>query len=116
VSQSSIEVEYKSLANVTMEIIWIQTLLHELGMPRSRVACLCCDNLGATYLTANPLFHAWMKYVEVDYHFVRERVTNKFLEIRFMSTKDQITDGFTKPLMVRKLQQFRYNLNLDSCD
>jgi hypothetical protein len=43
-------------------------------------------------------------------------IANKFLEVKFMSTKDQIADGFTKPLMVRKLQQFRYNLNLDSCD
>jgi hypothetical protein len=44
-----------------------------------------------------------MKHAEVDYHFVHERVANKFLEIRFVSTKDQITDGFTKPLTVRKL-------------
>jgi hypothetical protein len=70
-SRSSIEVEYKSLANATAEIIWIQALLHELGIPRSR-ACLWCDNLGATYLTANPVFYAQTKHVEVDYHFVRE--------------------------------------------
>jgi hypothetical protein len=82
---------------------------------QSKSACVWCDNLGAMYLTANPVFHVRTKYVEVDYHFVHERVASKFLEVRFISTRDQVADGFTKPLLLRKLQQFRYNLNLDSC-
>jgi hypothetical protein len=77
---------------------------------------LWCDNIGATYLTANLVFHARTKHIEVDYHFVRERVARKRLEIRFISTKDQIAYGFTKPLAVKKLQLFRSNLNLTSCD
>lgn len=71
-----------------------------------------CDNLGATYLSANPVFHARTKHIEVDYHFVRERVANRLLDIRFISTNDQIADGFTKALTVRKLEMFRHNLNL----
>jgi hypothetical protein len=116
VSRCSTEVEYKSLANTTTEIIWVQTLLHELGIIESQSACLRYDNLGATYLTANPVFHARTKHVEMDYHFVRKRVASKFLEVRFISTRDQVTDDFTKPLRLRKIQQFRYNLNLNSCD
>jgi hypothetical protein len=50
---SSIKAEYKSHANAMAEIIWIQVVLNELGMPQSRPACLWCDNLGATYLTAH---------------------------------------------------------------
>jgi hypothetical protein len=64
------EVEYKSLAIATAEIIWLQALLHELGVSQPRAGSLWCDNLGATYLTANPMFHARTKHVEVDYHFV----------------------------------------------
>jgi hypothetical protein len=112
-SRSSTETEYKSLANATSEIIWIKALLHELGVSQSRTTSLWCDNLGATYLTANLMFHARTKHVEVDYHFVCERVANKFLEIRFISTDDQIKDGFTKPLTLHKLQKFWYNLDLD---
>ena len=49
-SRSSIEAEYKSLANATVEIIWLETLLNELGINHRRVSCLWCDNLGAISL------------------------------------------------------------------
>ena len=77
---------------------------------------LWCDNLGATYLSANPVFHPRTKHIEIDYHFVRERVANKLLNIQFVPTGDQVADGFTKPLSLRQLEVFRRNLNLDSCD
>jgi hypothetical protein len=92
--------------------MWIQTLLQELGVPHSSAASLWCDNLGATYLSANPVFHARMKHVEVDYHFVREHVARKQLEIRFISTNDQVADGFTKALSLQKFTNFQHNLNL----
>jgi hypothetical protein len=112
VSRSSTEVEYNAIANVIVEIMWVQTLLNELGIPHPPVASLWCDNLGATYLSANPVFHARTKHIEVDYHFVRERVVRKQLDIQFISSKDQLTDGFTKPLSAEKLSNFQYNLNL----
>jgi histone deacetylase 1/2 len=114
VSGSSIEAEYKSLANATAEVLWVQKLLTELQVPRPPKARLWCDNLGATYLSANPIFHARTKHIEIDFHFVRERVAQKLLEIRFINSGDQIANGFTKPLPVAKLQHFRDNLNLKS--
>ena len=91
----------------------METLLDELGIARPRVSCLWCDNLGATYLSANPVFHARTKHIEIDFHFVRERVAKKLLDIKFIPTGDQVADGFTKPLQVRQLQAFKNNLNLD---
>jgi histone deacetylase 1/2 len=111
-SRSSTEAEYKSLANATAEILWVQKLLNELKISHPPRARLWCDNLGATYLSANPVFHARTKHIEIDFHFVRERVAQKLLEIRFINSGDQVADGFTKPLSVTKLRQFRYNLNL----
>jgi hypothetical protein len=74
VSRSSTEAEYKAIANATAEIMWIQILLKEIGVHAPPAARLWCDNLGAKYLSSNPVFHARTKHIEVDYHFVRERV------------------------------------------
>jgi histone deacetylase 1/2 len=112
-SSSSTEAEYKSLANATAEVMWVQTLLDELGVSQSKAAVLWCDNIGATYLSANPVFHARTKHIEVDYHFVRERVAHKLLDIRFISSGDQVADGFTKSMSTRQLEIFCRNLNLD---
>jgi histone deacetylase 1/2 len=116
VSRSSTEAEYKALANDTTEVMWIQTLLMELGVRAPRAAKLWCDNLGAKYLSANPVFHSRTKHIEVDYHFFRERVAKKLLDIEYVSTKDQVADGFTKPLPVRQLEMFKHNLNLAHLD
>jgi hypothetical protein len=70
ISRSSTEVEYKALVNAMTEIIWVQSVLQELGAKQTTKAILWCDNLDATYLSSNPTFHAWMKHMEVDYHFV----------------------------------------------
>ena len=112
VSRSSTEAEYKALANATAEVMWIQTLLYELGIKTPKAARLWCDNIGATYLSANPVFHRSTNHIEVDFHFVRERVARKLLEIKFIPTGDQLANGFTKPLTLRGLEKFTYNLNL----
>ena len=91
----------------------MQNMLTELGLPHPRAAPLWCDNFGATYLTANPVFHARTKHIKIDYHFVRERVANKLLNVRFIPTGDQVADGFTTPDSLRQLDAFRHNLNLD---
>lgn len=114
VSRSSTEAEYKALANATAEMIWVQKILRELGVPHPSAARLWCDNMGAKYLSANPVFHARTKHIEIDYHFVRERVANKLLDIRFINSKDQLADGFTKPIFATQLRQFRSNLSLGS--
>jgi hypothetical protein len=114
VSRSSTEAEYKAIADTTTEIMWVQTLLKELNLPSPSAAGLWCDNIGAKYLSANPVFHGRSKHIEVDYHFVRERVFRKLLNIDFVSSKDQVVDGFTKALSVRLLENFKNNLNLEA--
>ena len=68
VSRSSTESEYKAVANATAEMMWVQTLLRELGVNSPNAARLWCDNLGAKYLSSNPVFHARTKHIEVDFH------------------------------------------------
>ncbi|XP_066317652.1 uncharacterized mitochondrial protein AtMg00810-like [Miscanthus floridulus] len=114
VSRSSTEAEYKALANATAKMMWVQKLLQELGVPHVRTARLWCDNLGAKYLTANPVFHARTKHIEIDFHFVRERVAKKLLDVRFISSGDQLADVFTKPVSAARIKWFCSNLNFVS--
>lgn len=59
---------------------------------------LWCDNLSIISLSNNPVFHAMSKHIEVNYHYVREKVAAKKLLIHHISSMDQLADLFTKPL------------------
>lgn len=106
VSKSSTEAEYRGLAIATAELCWMQSILSELGIPRSP-PILWCDNLGATYLSANPVFHARTKHIEMDFHFVCQKVARKQLQIKFLSSKDKLADIFTKALSVKRFELLR---------
>jgi hypothetical protein len=71
-------------------------------------ARLCCDNMGTKY----PVFHGRMKHIEMNYHFIRDQVMKKLLDVRFISTHDQVADGFAKPLPQHRMLEFRNILNL----
>jgi histone deacetylase 1/2 len=112
VARSSTEAEYKALADGIAEVMWLQYLLIELQVPSVSAPTIWCDNLGAN-LSANPIFHARTKHVEVDYHFVHDRVTKKEIHIRFIPSRDQLADVFTKPLFVASFTAFRFKLRVD---
>ena len=69
VAKSSTQAEYKGLANVAAEVLWVFSLLHELSSKVTSAPTLWCDNLSAIYLTANPIFPSHMKHMAIDFHF-----------------------------------------------
>ena len=97
VARSSTEAEYRSLANTAAELSWITSLLIELGVSSSSTPSILCDNLSATYLTHNLVYHTRMKHIAIDIHFVRDLVQQQKLKIHHVSTVDQLADFLTKP-------------------
>ena len=112
VSRSSSEAEYKAVANATADLMWIQNVLHELGIRLPHPPSLFCDNTGATYLCANPVFHSRMKHISLDYHFVRECVANGTLKVLRISTKDQLADILTKALSRHRFRLLRSKIGV----
>ncbi|KAL6279521.1 hypothetical protein ACE6H2_016402 [Prunus campanulata] len=110
VSRSSAESEYRSLAGVSVETVWISNMLHELHVPVSRPTTLYCDNLSATYMASNPVFHAHTKHIELDYHFVPELVFSSSHRVQFVSAIDQTAYLFTKGLLKQCFHLLRSKL------
>ena len=96
-ARSSTEAEYKAVANASSKLLWINSLLRELSISLP-APILWCDNIGATYLLANPMFHARMKHIEIDFHFIREQVAARRLRVCIISSQDQRADLLTKAL------------------
>ncbi|KAE8664877.1 UDP-N-acetylglucosamine 1-carboxyvinyltransferase 2-like [Hibiscus syriacus] len=73
-SRSSVEAEYRGVANVVSESYWLRNLLLELNCPICKATMVYCDNVSAIYLSGNPIQHQRTKHIEMDINFVREKV------------------------------------------
>ena len=83
---------------VTAELQWVKSLLSKLLALVRLQPTLFLDNLGATYLSANPIFHSRMKHLAIDYHFVRDLVQLSELRVVLFFNADQLADALTKSL------------------
>ncbi|KZV54184.1 hypothetical protein F511_36903 [Dorcoceras hygrometricum] len=113
VSRSSTEAEYRSLANATAELLWIRSLLTELQVSVPSIPLLWCDNLSTIALSANPVLHARTKHIELDLHFVREKILSNVLSVRHVPSFDQTADILTKALSAPSFLRLRSKLNMD---
>jgi len=73
VSRSSAEAEYRAMAHGTCELIWIRSLLMELGFPVAESSALHCDNKSVIMLASDSVLHKRSKHIEVDIHFLRKK-------------------------------------------
>jgi hypothetical protein len=107
-------VEYRSMALTVAELYWICMLLKEIRITIFTAPCLWVDNIGALSLSSNPVFHARTKHIEIDYHFIREKVFNKDLVAYYISTSNQPLDIFIKGLTFARFMLLRDKLMVRS--
>jgi hypothetical protein len=96
VSRSSAEAEYHAVANGVAKATWLRQLLHKLQTPPSRCTLIYCDNISTVYLATNPVQHQRTKHVEIDLHFVREKVVIGQVRVLHVPTTSQFADIFMK--------------------
>ena len=92
------EAEYIAGAEATKDVIWLRSLLTELGVDQTGPTRLYCDNQAAIRLTGNPSTHARSKHIDIKHHIIRERVEMGEIDIRYIETAKQRSDCLTKPL------------------
>ncbi|WZZ19965.1 hypothetical protein YC2023_121352 [Brassica napus] len=112
VARSSTEAEYRSIASTASEVSWVISLITELGLKQLTTPAIYCDNIGATYLAANPVFHSRMKHLALDYHFVRNLVQAGRIRVSHVTSADQLADALTKPLPRGKHQSLCNKIGL----
>jgi len=112
-SKSSIEAEYREIAYIVTETLWIRYLLTELGILLCDPIKVLYDNISATYITVNPILHDHSKHIKLDYHFVHERVSHGDLVVTYVSTQLQLANIFTKALPIRRFLFLKSNLSVD---
>jgi hypothetical protein len=111
-SRSSAEAEYRGVANVVAESCWLRNLLLELQCPVTKATLVYCDNVSAVYLSGNPIQHQRTKHIEMDIHFVREKVAKGQVRVLHVPSRYQIADIFTKGLPLQLFDDFRDSLNI----
>jgi len=79
-------------------LAWLSGLLHELTVDNITPIPLKCDNQAAIYIAKKPLFHERTKHIELDYHFVRQKLIKGLVSLSHVTTKHQLVDIMTKPL------------------
>ncbi|XP_039778972.1 uncharacterized mitochondrial protein AtMg00810-like [Panicum virgatum] len=110
VSRSSAEAEYRGVANAVAECTWLRQLLGELHCSIPKATIAYCDNISSVYMSKNPVHHKRTKHIELDIHFVREKVALGELRVLPIPSAQQFADVFTKGLSSSMFNDFRSSL------
>jgi hypothetical protein len=92
----------------------LRQLLQELHQPIQKATLVYCDNISAVYLFTNPVQHQRTKHIEIDLHFVRDKVAAGTVYVLHVPTTLQYADIFTKGLPSLIFLDFRSSLNVRS--
>jgi hypothetical protein len=96
VSRSSIEVEYRALADTTSEFLALRWLVENMGLTHSSPTIIHCDNHSAIQIVHNDVFHEHTKHIEIDCHLVHHHLSASILRLLPVNSFDQTADIFTK--------------------
>jgi hypothetical protein len=112
VARSTAEAEFRSMAHGVCEVLWLRILLIELGLFQSKPLMLYCDNKAALDIANNPVQHDRTKHIEIDRHFIKEKLDRGILCMPYVSSSNQLADIFTKGLPEKLFSVFCSKMGL----
>jgi hypothetical protein len=107
----SMEAEYMAMPNCSCQVVWIKTLMEEVGIKLKAIP-LYGDNQGAIFIASNPVQESRTKHIDIQYHYIREVYAAKKVDLMFVSGEMNPADMFTKNLGKIKFNNFRNHLGL----
>ncbi|KHG29920.1 Copia [Gossypium arboreum] len=102
------------MATVTLELVWISGLFKELEIGVTEPVRLFCDNKAALQIAANPVYHERTKHIEIDCHFVREKIQEGLIATEYVSTTDQLAVVMMKALGSQQ-HSFDFQVGVKKC-
>ena len=96
IARSSVEAEYRIMTLATCELIWLKHLLQELRSGKDEQMKLTCDSQAVLHISSNPVFYERTKHIELDCHFIREKIASECMTSSFVNSNDQVAYIFTK--------------------
>ncbi|KAE9587483.1 putative RNA-directed DNA polymerase [Lupinus albus] len=98
VTLSTTEAEFIAAATSACQAIWLRRILEDLHFYQHGPTVIHCDNSSTIKLSRNPILHGRSKRIDVRYHFLRDLVTDKTIDLVYCRSEDQVADILTKPL------------------
>lgn len=99
VARSSAKVEYRAMSQGICEEIWLKKVLTDLHQDNDLPMKLYCDNKAAISIAKNQIQHDRTKYVEIDRHFIKEKLENRSICIPYIPSSQQVADVLIKGLL-----------------
>ncbi|RDX93144.1 Copia protein, partial [Mucuna pruriens] len=112
VARSSVEAEFRAMAHGICEGLWMKIILDDLKVKYERPIKLFCDNNSTISIVHNPIQHDRTKYIEIDRHFIKEKLNNGLVVIAHVLTRLQVTNTFTKGLPTVRFQELNSKLEI----
>lgn len=115
VTLSSCEAEYIAAVDAAKEGIWILQLLKDLGAPDDlrKSITLNCDNTSTINLAEGTAKHGRTKHIDVRHHWLKEKVADGTISIKYVKSEDNLADGLTKPYSAARQEQLLEKWGLD---
>ena len=100
------------LSPVSRQVVWMHTLLGELGYHLKAVP-ICGDNQGSIFIASNPITEKRSKHIDIRFHYIREVIDRGLVTLYFVDGENNPADLLTKNLGRIKFVKFRQMLGLE---
>jgi len=116
IALSTTEAEYMATSQCTKEAIWLRKLMADVGLVQVGATTIMCDNQGCIALAKNPTHHSRTKHIDIQHHFIREKLESGEIGLKYCPTQDMVADVLTKALAKERHQNLTRSMGLGVLD